>query len=48
MVVDGLIHLSQISWNHIKSCDEVLKIGQIVDVKIIGLDKEHKEIIIKH
>ena len=42
--VDGLIHLSQISWSHIKSCEEVLKIGQIVDVKIINLDKETKKL----
>ena len=42
--VDGLIHLSQISWSHIKSCEEVLKIGQIVDVKIINLDKDAKKL----
>ena len=42
--IDGLIHLSQISWSHIKSCDEVLSIGEIVDVKIINLDKEAKKL----
>lgn len=42
--VDGLLHLSQISWNHVKKIDDVLKIGQIVDVKIIGLDKEAKKL----
>ena len=42
--VDGLIHLSQISWKHINSCDEILKIGEIIDVKIIGLDKEQKKL----
>jgi small subunit ribosomal protein S1 len=38
--VDGLIHLSQISWSHVKSADSVLKKGQIVDVKIIEADRE--------
>ena len=42
--VDGLIHISQISWKLIKSCDEVLKIGEVVDAKIIGLDKETKRL----
>jgi len=42
--IDGLLHLSQISWNHIKNASDVLKIGQTVDVKIIGLDKEAKKL----
>lgn len=42
--IDGLLHLSQISWNHIKNAEEVLKEGQVVDVKIIGLDKETKKL----
>lgn len=42
--VDGLLHLSQISWNHVKSVEDVLKVGQIVDVKIIALDKEAKKL----
>ena len=42
--VDGLLHLSQISWNHVKKIEDVLKIGQIIDVKIIGLDKDAKKL----
>ena len=42
--IDGLLHLSQISWNHVKNAGDVLKIGQTVDVKIIGLDKEAKKL----
>lgn len=42
--VDGLLHLSQISWNHVNKIEDELKIGQIVDVKIIGLDKENKKL----
>jgi 4-hydroxy-3-methylbut-2-enyl diphosphate reductase len=38
--IDGLIHLSQISWKHINKADEVLKKGDIVDLKIIDLNKE--------
>ena len=42
--VDGLIHLSQISWSHVKSAESVLKKGQIVDVKIIEADREKNRI----
>ena len=41
--VDGLIHISQISWKLVRSCDEVLNIGQTVKAKIIALDKENKK-----
>lgn len=42
--IDGLLHLSQISWNHIKNAGDVLKEGQIIDVKVIDLDKETKKL----
>jgi len=42
--IDGLLHLSQISWNHVKNVGDVLKEGQTVDVKIIGLDKGAKKL----
>ena len=42
--VDGLIHLSQISWKHVNKPDEVLTKGDIIDVKIIDLDKENKKL----
>ncbi|AIY83417.1 4-hydroxy-3-methylbut-2-enyl diphosphate reductase [Clostridium baratii str. Sullivan] len=42
--VDGLIHLSQISWNHVKRAEDYLKSGDIIDVKVIELDKENKKL----
>jgi len=42
--IDGLLHLSQISWNHVKKVSDVLKEGQTIEVKIIGLDKEAKKL----
>jgi small subunit ribosomal protein S1 len=41
---DGLVHLSEISWEHIKHPNEVLKVGQEVQVKVISVDKEKKRI----
>ena len=42
--IDGLIHLSQISWKHVRKCSDILTIGEILDVKVIGLDKENKKL----
>jgi len=41
---DGLVHLSEISWDHIKHPSEALEIGQEVKVKVISVDKEKKRI----
>ena len=42
--VDGLIHISQISQKHVVKAEDVLKIGQVVDVKIMEIDLESKRI----
>lgn len=41
---DGLVHLSEISWEHIDHPSQVLKIGQEVKVKVISIDHERKRI----
>ncbi len=41
---DGLVHLSEISWERINHPGEVLKVGQEVNVKVISIDKEKKRI----
>ena len=41
---DGLVHISQISDNFIRHPSEVLKVGDIVKVKVLGVDKEKKKI----
>ena len=41
---DGLVHISQISDEYVKHPSEVLKVGDIVKVKVLGVDKEKKKI----
>jgi small subunit ribosomal protein S1 len=41
---DGLVHLSEISWDRIQHPNEVLKVGQEVDVKVISVDRDRKRI----
>ena len=38
--VDGLIHISELSWSKIKHPSEVVKEGDVVDVYVISFDKE--------
>jgi 4-hydroxy-3-methylbut-2-enyl diphosphate reductase len=42
--VDGLIHISELSWGKIKHPSEVLKIGEEVEVVINDFDKDKKRI----
>ena len=41
---DGLVHISQICDKYIKNPSEVLKVGDVVDVKIISVDPEKNRI----
>jgi small subunit ribosomal protein S1 len=41
---DGLVHLSELSWDHIEHPREVLEVGQEVKVKVINIDREKKRI----
>ena len=41
---DGLVHISQICDKYIKHPSEVLKVGDVVDVKIISVDPEKNRI----
>lgn len=42
--VDGLVHSSELSWGRTGSVKDFLKIGQMVDVKIIAADKETNKV----
>jgi small subunit ribosomal protein S1 len=41
---DGLVHLSELSWDHIEHPKEVLEVGQEIKVKVINVDREKKRI----
>jgi small subunit ribosomal protein S1 len=42
--VDGLIHISELSWQHVKHPSEVLSVGEEVDVYILDVDRERERI----
>lgn len=41
---DGLVHLSEISWEHLEKPSDILHVGQEVEVKVISVDRERKRI----
>ncbi len=42
--IDGLIHISEISWSHVNHPSEVLKIGETVTVKVLDIDRDRQRI----
>ncbi|MFH1076531.1 MAG: 30S ribosomal protein S1, partial [Pseudomonadota bacterium] len=42
--IDGLLHITDMSWGRIVHPSEILKIGEEVDVKVIGLDLERERV----
>jgi small subunit ribosomal protein S1 len=42
--IDGLIHISELSWSHVNHPSEILDIGQEVRVKVLDIDRERQRI----
>ena len=42
--MDGLIHISELSWSHVNHPSEILEIGQTVQVKVLDIDRERQRI----
>ncbi len=42
--IDGLIHISELSWTHVNHPSELLEIGQTVKVKVLDIDRDRQRI----
>lgn len=42
--IDGLVHVSELSWKHVDDPGEVVQVGQEVDVEILDVDTERERI----
>jgi small subunit ribosomal protein S1 len=42
--IDGLIHISELSWNHVDHPSEVVEVGEEVEVKVLEVDRERERI----
>ena len=42
--MEGLIHVSEVSAGHVNHPSEIVTVGEVVNVKILGIDYERKRI----
>jgi len=42
--IDGLIHISELSWSHVNHPSEILTIGDAVQVKVLDIDRDRQRI----
>jgi small subunit ribosomal protein S1 len=42
--IDGLIHISELSWSHVNHPSEILSIGSTVSVKVLDIDRQRQRI----
>ncbi|HVW17467.1 MAG TPA: 30S ribosomal protein S1 [Solirubrobacteraceae bacterium] len=42
--IDGLIHISELSWSHVNHPSEILNIGDSVQVKVLDIDRDRQRI----
>ena len=42
--IDGLVHISELSWNHVNHPSEVVKVGQEVEVEVLDVDMNRERI----
>ena len=45
--IEGLIHISEISWERVNSPSDYVKVGDVIEAKIIAIDKERLSLSIK-
>ncbi len=45
--IEGLVHISEISWERVSNPADYVKVGQTIDAKIIAIDKERLSLSMK-
>ena len=46
--IDGMVHVSELSWSRVRQPSDVLNIGDPIDVYVISFDREKKKISLGH
>ena len=46
--VDGLVHVTDLSWGRVKHPSDVVSVGQVIDVKILNVDPERERISLSY
>lgn len=46
--IDGMVHVSELSWSRVRQPSDILKVGDPIDVYVISFDKEKRKISLGH
>ncbi len=46
--IDGLIHISELSWTQVKSSSAILQVGDVVEVEVLRVDQANKRISLSY
>ncbi len=46
--VDGLVHVTDLSWGRVKHPSDVIKVGDVIDVKIMNVDPEKERVSLSY
>ena len=42
--MDGLVHVSELSWRHVENPNEIVKVGDPVTIKVLEIDNDKERI----
>lgn len=42
--IDGLVHISELSWGRVKHPSEIVNIGDVIEVEVLGFDKDKEKV----
>jgi small subunit ribosomal protein S1 len=42
--IEGLLHISELSWDHVDKTEDVLRVGEEIKVKVIGIDAQRRRV----
>ena len=42
--IDGLLHISEIDWEHVENVEEILSVGEKIEVEILDIDYDAKQV----
>ena len=46
--MDGLVHVSELSWRHVENPNEIVKVGDAVTVKVLEIDNDKERISLSY
>lgn len=42
--IDGLLHISELSWEHVENVEDILEVGEKIEVEILDIDYDEQQV----